>query len=394
MADEETGTKSLMIQQEGSEPARSAVSPSRATKGQYGSVPTAADDSFVRMEEPLTIRGTGLSRKTLLTGAGLAAAATIAVAVSLAVVLTGSDPIEESDGCGYTSYRLKDSAMPTAYTVYWNPLFVAPHTFTGRTTIQLAMTMGNQRCIQLHAKDLVFDSVEAAISSDSNIPSSVDWWWNSEATNERIVVQLPRVVAVGENVTLSFSFHADLGLDMVGLYLSTYEDDAGQTISTVCTQFEATFARRAFPCFDEPAYKAKFDLTLDGIPTGYTALSNMPIAAAPVYNTTTMLWTYTYQPSPKMSTYLVAAVAAPLINVTGTAGANNVQVSVFAVARGQNAQLISFALDAGMSVLDYYESVFNVPYPLYVRPCSRPCVDAYMCLYFMLLLFAGPNWIW
>lgn len=185
--------------------------------------------------------------------------------------------------------------------------------------------------------------------------------------------------------------HAASQPPQTGLYLSSYFNDAGVEVFLVTTQFEATFARRAFPCFDEPAYKAVFNVTIDGVPTGYTALGNMPVTSttpngdgtsrisfqpSPKARSSPMpalppqpprdhcLLRSTYSPAPQMSTYLVAAVAAPLISVSGISGQNNVAVSVYAVARADNYNKIAYALDAGMRVLTYYEGTLGVPYPL------------------------------
>lgn len=65
--------------------------------------------------------------------------------------------------------------------------------------------------------------------------------------------------------------------DMYGFYKSSYEDSASSTTYYLATtQMESTYARRAFPCFDEPSYKATFDISLS-YPEGYTALGNMAV---------------------------------------------------------------------------------------------------------------------
>ena len=113
------------------------------------------------------------------------------------------------------------------------------------------------------------------------------------------------------------------------------------------TQFEAIYARQAFPCFDEPSLKARFRITVDGVPSGYSALSNMPVdpspplapgrrrallrssAASPQQAVGSSV---TFLESPPMSTYLLALVVAPLVSVSGMAGRNgSTQVRVLAV---------------------------------------------------------------
>ncbi|RYG55868.1 hypothetical protein EON66_04260 [archaeon] len=172
----------------------------------------------------------------------------------------------------------------------------------------------------------------------------------------------PEIRTAGAKLRLHFAFNSALNTGLNGLYRSTFTNDAGNQVSIVTTQFEATYARRAFPCFDEPAYKANFSLTVDGIPPSYTALGNMP----PVSNATNADGTYTvtFGTTPRMSTYLLAFVTAPMVSVTTTAGVHNVTVSVYAVARADNAYKIAYALDSSARVLDYFEATFDLAFPL------------------------------
>lgn len=357
-----------------------AVEPSVISKGAYGSVPAAPSDFaalsggapghvaaaapgglFSGFTSPSSSALFGLTAKgKIAVVLGFAAIVAISVGVTLGLVL-GSAPVVD-DGCSYTQYRLANVASPSNYSVLWKPQFVEPFLLTAATEIGVTITRAGQRCLQVHAyQNLNFSSV--MVASAGGAPAAAPWVRSPVAENERIIVTLPRIFDVGESLTLAFAYSAPLTGDLVGLYLSTYVDDSNATVTLASTQFEATFARRAFPCFDEPAYKANFTLTLDGIPAGYTALGNMPEAAAPTLNGdgTTKV---TFLPTPKMSTYLVAAVIAPLINVSGVAGRNNVAVSVWAVARASNAYQIEYALNCGLVVLDYYEATFGVAFPL------------------------------
>lgn len=75
--------------------------------------------------------------------------------------------------------------------------------------------------------------------------------------------------------------------------------------------------------------------------------------------------TTVFQPSPRMSSYLVATVVAPMVHVSGMAGlANNVTVGVWAMNRSNNTMKIGYALDVGQRVLTFYEQLFQIPYPL------------------------------
>lgn len=129
------------------------------------------------------------------------------------------------------------------------------------------------------------------------------------------------------------------------------------------TQFEATAARRAFPCLDEPGYKATFVLTVDGVPSTYTALGNMPIASDVVRGDGAR--TVTFAVTPRMSTYLLAFACAPLVyaRVLGV-GSGAIPVTAYAVARGNNSLLVGYAAQAAAAIIPFYEDLYGVPFPL------------------------------
>jgi aminopeptidase N len=193
--------------------------------------------------------------------------------------------------------------------------------------------------------------------------------WVYHAGNERVTVYLPVAIAKGTELLLNFVYSGVQNSNMVGLYNSSYVSDAGATQYLVATQFEATYARLAFPCFDEPAFKANFTVTVDGIPPGYTALSNMPIDGPATPSRwragTTM---QSFLPSPRMSSYLVAVVVAPLVSQASsfqsTAG-HTVAVTVYAVSRAENVYKLEYPLQQGIKAIQDYERLFApVAYPL------------------------------
>lgn len=105
-------------------------------------------------------------------------------------------------------------------------------------------------------------------------------------------------------------------------------------------------------------------MSLDGVPPGYIALGNMPVAGSTTNADGSDL--VTYQVTPRMSTYLVAAVISPMVSVTSPSGGmyGNITVSVYAPAIAANEVKMQYALDTGVAALAYYERTFGVPYPL------------------------------
>jgi aminopeptidase N len=93
--------------------------------------------------------------------------------------------------------------------------------------------------------------------------------------SDRIIIRLPGPAIGATALTLRFAFSGNLSTTVIGFYGSAYTNGS-VSVPIVQTKFEPSFARTAFPCFDEPALKATFNLSLSGLPEGYVALGNMP----------------------------------------------------------------------------------------------------------------------
>ena len=107
---------------------------------------------------------------------------------------------------------------------------------------------------------------------------------------------------VGKAVRIEVSYSAPITADMQGVYLSTYKSDS-KTEKIVATQFESHYARECFPCVDEPAAKATFDLMISSAKPTDTILANMPVKSEKLSDDKK---TVIFERTPKMSTYLVA----------------------------------------------------------------------------------------
>ncbi|TWW60283.1 endoplasmic reticulum aminopeptidase 1b [Takifugu flavidus] len=157
-------------------------------------------------------------------------------------------------------------------------------------------------------------------------------------------------VLLGFAATLSDSFH--------GFYKSSYHTSSGAVRVLASTQFEATFARAAFPCFDEPAFKAKFTIRIIREPR-HIAVSNMPTVKT-VALPGGLLEDH-FDTTVKMSTYLVAYIVSDFLSVSKTTQ-RGVKISVYAVP--EKIDQTAFALDTAVRLLDFYEDYFDIPYPL------------------------------
>ncbi|XP_069977546.1 aminopeptidase N-like [Penaeus vannamei] len=174
------------------------------------------------------------------------------------------------------------------------------------------------------------------------------------------VAHMDEELIKGERYTLQMEFLGYLNDQLRGFYRSTYRDDDGTTKYLAVTHFQPTHARRAFPCFDEPALKATFEVHL-ARETWMTSLSNMPLAETrPVEGQEGWVWDR-FERSVPMSTYLVAFVVSDFSYIPSTSGKDTLFRMWVQPSAILHAEYVS---EVGSKILAFYESYFNVSYPL------------------------------
>lgn len=157
---------------------------------------------------------------------------------------------------------------------------------------------------------------------------------------------------------ITVEYTAPITADMQGAYLSTYQLD-GQEERIVVTQFESHYARECFPCVDEPVAKATFDLRLTSEDPEDTLVANMPVAFTINHHDSKVA---EFQTTPRMSTYLVAFAVGKFINYEAKSK-HGVKITAYAGLH-QKADDLKLATDFAADVLDFYDDLFKVPYPL------------------------------
>ncbi|MGA2036785.1 MAG: M1 family metallopeptidase [Acidimicrobiales bacterium] len=177
-----------------------------------------------------------------------------------------------------------------------------------------------------------------------------------DADQERLALALPEPLAAGP-LEITIAFSGVLNDQLHGFYRSTFNNAEGVTRTIATTQFEATDARRAFPCFDEPDRKAVFSVTLD-VPAGLSAFSNGPVVdTSSLANGARRV---RFADTISMSSYLVAFVVGPLV-ATAPVDVDDVEVRVVHVP-GKEA-LTGFALEAAAHALEFFTEWFGLSYP-------------------------------
>ncbi|KAK5870873.1 hypothetical protein PBY51_003783 [Eleginops maclovinus] len=247
--------------------------------------------------------------------------------------------------------RLPKTISPIHYDLTIHPNLTTLD-FTGVARIQLDVHEDTSAII-LHSKQLKISNV---------------WLLAPEGVRPLQVLEYPRfhqlallsdsVLTKGRRYEVQLVFAANFSESYHGFYKSSYRTSSGEVRVMASTQFEATFARLAFPCFDEPAFKANFTIRIIREPR-HIAISNMP--KVKTVELPGGLLEDHFDTTVKMSTYLVAYIVSDFLSVSKTTQ-HGVKISVYAVP--EKIDQTAYALDAAVKLLDFYDDYFDIPYPL------------------------------
>ncbi len=241
--------------------------------------------------------------------------------------------------------RLPADVVPTHYSLSLAP-DLKTATFTGVETIDVVAKVPVQ-AITLNSAEIAIQSATVT-SGQKEQTAAVSF----DQEKEQVTLTVPQQIAAGK-ATLSIRYTGILNNKLRGFYLSK---TARRNYAV--TQFESTDARRAFPSFDEPAFKATFDVALV-IDRGDTAISNGPIVSdtpGPGADQHTLKFLTT----PRMSTYLVAFLVGDFQCTAGEQDA----VAIRVCSTPDKVALTPYGLDVAKFVLHYYNTYFGIPYPL------------------------------
>ncbi|KAM9408324.1 aminopeptidase N-like [Pholidichthys leucotaenia] len=264
-------------------------------------------------------------------------------------------------------YRLPDTLIPVSYNVtLWprlQPRGDGLYIFTGESTVNFTCVKETDLII-IHANKLNFTHLSGHHAmlrglGEATAPAIQKSFL--VVKTEYLVIQLQSKLVEGASYFLHTQFLGELADDLEGLYRSEYMDDGVKKV-VATSQMQATYARKTFPCFDEPAMKAIFEVTI--IHSRDTvALSNgkecdssdSVMDGVPVKITT-------FEPTPRMSTYLLAFIVSDFDFIQSNQ--NHLMIRIWArkkaIADGQG----SYALNVTGPILEFYERYYNTTYPL------------------------------
>lgn len=283
-------------------------------------------------------------RKSLVSAIALAlavsAGSTLAMPAQPAAAMSSQTPTQ-----------LPRNVRPVHYAVV-----ITPHAekmnFDGQVTVDVQV-LKPSTSITLNAEGMTFSSVtlESASGKGAAMMAKVA----VDEKTQTATFSFDKPVAPG-SYKLAMNYVGTIGTQANGLFAIDYPTASGQK-RALFTQFENSDARRFIPSWDEPNYKATFDLTVT-VPGNEMAVSNMPVASKA--DAGNGLQKVAFQTSPKMSTYLLFFGLGEFDRVTTTSDGTEIGV---VMQKGKGAQA-AFTLDSAKAVLHDYNEYFGIKYPL------------------------------
>ncbi|XP_054466958.1 leucyl-cystinyl aminopeptidase isoform X2 [Anoplopoma fimbria] len=251
----------------------------------------------------------------------------------------------------WTQLRLPRSIGPLSYDLTLNP-DLDNMTFTGRAVISMSV-FHNTKIIVLHSANLNITKATFKLGDGEAREVTVLEY----KPRQQIAFQFSEELKTGQECVLTLDYSASLSHTYDGFYNSSYTDKDRKKRVLAATQFEPLSARKAFPCFDEPAFKATFLIRISRKPN-YLTLSNMPQAKSTnllngliqdEFETTSL----------NMSTYLVAFIVADFTPISKNV--SETLVSVYSVP--EKKEHTDYALDTACKLLEFYNDFFEIVYP-------------------------------
>uniref|UniRef100_A0A8C2BHB4 Aminopeptidase n=1 Tax=Cyprinus carpio TaxID=7962 RepID=A0A8C2BHB4_CYPCA len=290
---------------------------------------------------------------------GMASLATIVGLWTVQLLPSTGTPAEP-----WNEHRLPDTLVPDYYNItLWPRLQPNIHglfVFTGNSSV-VFKCLRETDLILIHANKLNLTSTDGYVAKlfalGISVAPSIQKTWMQETT-QYLVIQLKGKLKAGELYELYTEFVGELADDLAGFYRSEYEENGEKKI-VATSQMHPTHARKTFPCFDEPAMRAVFYITLIH-DRGTVALSNGMEIADTVLDGQPVTVT-TFEPTKNMSSYLLALVVSDYTNVTS---ANDTLIRIWARKKAIEDGHGDYALNITGPILKFFENYYSVPYPL------------------------------
>ena len=268
-----------------------------------------------------------------------------------ALLLSTQLKAESSFNFATTPGKLPKDVVPISYDIQIKPN-IEKRAFTGSETVALDVRKA-AKTITLNANAMAIGSAKLVGANGQAEQAAAI---KIDASQQTATLTFPKEIAPGA-YRLSLDFSGTINQSGQGLFYATYQEEASGAKKTMLgTQMEATDARRLFPCWDEPAFRAKFRLTTT-VPANFTAFSNMPVESET--NTPEGKEVH-FAETPPMPSYLVVFCAGELDAIYGEA--DGVKIGI--VTTKGKAETGRYALESAEKILHYFDEYFGIKYPL------------------------------
>ncbi|XP_071650933.1 aminopeptidase N-like [Temnothorax longispinosus] len=220
------------------------------------------------------------------------------------------------------NYRLPNHTKPLSYDLKLNPHLTPDNfAFDGEVHVNIEI-LSQTKTLTLHMKKLIIDENATFLKANTELDLYFPTSYDSNNLTDLLTLGFDKELPAG-HYTLYLKFAGILNDKSYGFYRSSYINDAGDTVWFAGTNFMPTYARAAFPCWDEPALKASFKIAVKHH-RNYTAISNMPISEeSEIDKSDGKIWTH-FEESPVISTYLVSFLISDLHKISNSDGTINV----------------------------------------------------------------------
>lgn len=272
---------------------------------------------------------------------------------------TGDVPSAEVSAAVKMSARLPTALKPSHYILRLQPFINGNLSIHGSVDITINVVAKTNRVV-INLVDIITknETVTLVNLNDSSSVNVVQQTYDPKL--QMYTALLSEEMVPGKSYLFHMDFEGYLNDILVGFYRSVYTDAQGNEKRLAATQFSPTDARRAFPCFDEPGFKATFDIHL-ARQTNMTAISNMPlIASEPIKGENGWVWD-SFDTTLKMSTYIVGFLISDFGSITSTE-LNHTLYKVWA--REEALDQAVYARNIAPAILTFLEDYFSIAFPL------------------------------
>ncbi|KAK3609374.1 hypothetical protein CHS0354_036614 [Potamilus streckersoni] len=254
------------------------------------------------------------------------------------------------------SVRLPSSLIPSHYSLEITPnIYGSKENFSFDGFVRIKVVCKEKRdIIWLHSKSLTHTEIRITDSEDRIVPV---FSWDLEDKREFLIIAMGESLKPGEIYYIEIKYHGQILNDLKGFFYSSYKDGAGEKY-IFSTQMQPTDARKVLPCFDEPALKATFNVTIIRRKE-LTSLSNMPILRSEERDQE--LVADVYETTPIMSTYLLAFALGDIDYLQNFTESN---IKMRTWSRSSAVEQTKFALELGCKTMTFFEDYFQIKYIL------------------------------